>query len=282
MNTVTVRYMDPRQADDLAPPPGTAIMRPLRYVRAVRERYAQRFTDPSEVAASRSARAWGWALGECATAPVTDRETAVPPSRSDIEVEIAAADERRLRGDPKNRADAAATILRWLIGNDDHVPVRGENRGELVGGFGNVVRSRQLIADVLALAAEGRLRAAATARSVDAGPDVRRLAQREGDYLGGVVATLSWVIGERSDSPLTRRQSREPTARDLKTERVRAKDVVEQARNPGVVGCLPSPWFGEGVNFTITWLLGDSTAQPVDPAGHGPIRPGQRAAYNAL
>ena len=88
MTGTTVKAVDTGQADDMAPPPGTAIVRPLRHVRAVRERYLQRFTDPAEAAASRSARAWAWALGETATAPVTDRETAVPPSRSEIEAEI--------------------------------------------------------------------------------------------------------------------------------------------------------------------------------------------------
>jgi hypothetical protein len=33
---------------------------------------------------------------------------------------------------------------------------------------------------------------------------------------------------------------------------------------------LPPLWYGEGVKFTITWLLGDWTAPPVDPAGRGP------------
>jgi hypothetical protein len=125
-------------------------------VQAVRQRYCLRFADPAEAAASRSARAWAWALGETATAPVTDRLTSIPPSRFDIEAEITVADERRLRGGRKNRADAAATVLRWLIGDDDHVPVRGNDRGELVGGFGHVVRSPAQIADILAVAAERR------------------------------------------------------------------------------------------------------------------------------
>ena len=60
--------------------------------------------------------------------------TAVPPSRSDIEAEITAADERRLRGDQENRADAAATILRWLIGDDDHVPVEARIRASWSAG----------------------------------------------------------------------------------------------------------------------------------------------------
>src|ERR1022692_3489516 len=181
--------MDADGIDD-APPHGTAIVRPLRHVRAVRERHALRFADPSEAAASRSTRAWGWALGESNIAPVTDRLTAVPPSRSDIEAEITAADERRHRGDLKDRADAAATILRWLIGDDDRIPVAGENTGELVGGFGDVVRSQHQIARVLALAMEGQRQAAARGRDTSADADDRRFAQQDADYLDGVMAML--------------------------------------------------------------------------------------------
>ena len=171
MTRATVNRVDTDRIDDQAPPSGTAIVRPLRHVRAVREHDAAQSADPSEAAAeSRSARAWAWALGESTTAPVTDRVTAVPPSRSDIEAEITAADERRLRGDQDNRADAAAIILRWLIGDDDHVPVEAENPGELVGGFGDVVRSPEQIAGILALAAEG----AAASRGPGPGPRRRR------------------------------------------------------------------------------------------------------------
>ena len=254
--------------DDEAPPRGTAIVRPLRHVRAVRERHAAQVRRSVRGGRkSRSARAWAWALGESATAPVTDRVTAMPPSRSDIEAEITVADERRLRGDQENRADAAATILRWLIGDDDHVPVRGENPGELVGGFGDVVRSPEQIAGTLALAAEGLRQAAAQGRDLDAGADARAFARQDADYLDGVMATLAWVLGERADSPITRAHSRELTTRALKMERVHAEDVIEQSRYPWMADRLPPLWYGEGVKFTITWLLGDWTAPPVDPAG---------------
>jgi hypothetical protein len=256
--------------DDEAPPRGTAIVRPLRHVRAVRERHAARFADPSEAAKSRSVRAWAWALGESATAPVTDLVTAVPPSRPDIEAEITVADERRLRGDQENRADAAATILRWLIGDDDHLPVRGENRGELVGGFGDVVRSPEQMAGILALAAQGLRQAAVQGRDLDAGADARAFARQDAGYLNGVIATLAWVFGERADPPITSSHSRELTTRALKMQRVHAEDVIEQSRYPWMADRLPPLWYGEGVKFTITWLLGDWTAPPVDPAGRGP------------
>jgi hypothetical protein len=270
MTAVTVRRVGDRQIDDEARPRGTAIVRPLRHVRAVRERHALRFTDPAEAAASRSVRAWAWALGETTTAPVTERQTAVPPSRSEIEGEIAAADEARERGDRKNRADAAAKILHWLIGDDDRIPVRGNDLGVLVGGFGDVVRSPEQIASVLALAASGRQRAETRDRDVNAGPDDRRPARQDADYLHGVMATLGWVLGKRARAPISPGRDREPTTRNLKLERVNAEDVIEQGRRPSRGDRVPPPLYGEGVKFSITWLLGGSTVQPVDQAGHGP------------
>ena len=275
MTRTTVNRVDTDRIDDHAPPRGTAIVRPLRHVRAVRENDAAQSADLSEAAAeSRSARAWAWALGESATAPVTDRMTAVPPGRPDIEAEITAADERLFRGDQENRADAAAIILRWLIGDDDHVPVEAKNPGELVGGFGDVVRSPEQIAGILALAAEGVQRAAAQGRDLDAGADARAFARQDTGYLNGVMATLAWILGERAGSPVARAHSRELTTRDLKMERVRAEDVIEQSRYPWMADRLPPLWYGEGVKFTITWLLGDWTAPPVDPAGRGPYAQG--------
>jgi hypothetical protein len=199
-----------------------------------------------------------------------DRPTATPPTRRDIQAEIAIADGRRLRDEEHDRADAAAIILRWLIGEDDHVPVRTASPGELVGGFGHVVRAPAQITATLSLAVEGQQHAAARDRDLDADPDVRRLARQDADYLSGVAATLTWVLGERTGAPISSQQAHEVTTRALKRERVRADDVIEQARYPWMADRLPPPWYGEGVKHTITWLLGDTTAPPVDPAGHGP------------
>jgi hypothetical protein len=273
LTRASVKSVNAGEVYDEAPPPGTAIVRPLRHVRAVRERYLRRFADTTEAAMSRSARAWSWALGETILSPVTDQQTAVPPRRPDIEVEIAAAGERRLRGDRENRADAAATILRWLIGDDDHVPVRGENPGELVNGFGDVVRAPDHIASILALAGDRQRRATAKSRDVDMDPDKRQFAQQDADYLDGVVATLEWVLGQRAEAPITRGQPRELTTRNLKAERVHANDVIEQARHPWMANRRQAPRYGEGVKLTITWLLGDSTISPADTGGQGPFRP---------
>ena len=205
MSEVTVKAVDPGQADGAAPPEGTAIVRPLSHVRAVRERYLQRFPNPAEAAASRSARAWAWALGETALAPVTDRQTARPPSRAEMEAEITEAEQRRVHGTREGRADAAATVLRWLLGTDDHVPVRCTNPGELVGGFGDIVRSREQMADLVVLA--GPAQRAAAVRSLDTGaaPGEREHARREADYLDGVLMTLAWVCGERAETPISSR-----------------------------------------------------------------------------
>lgn len=263
MTRVTVKAVNPGETADAAPPPGTAIVRPLRHVQAVRERYLRRFANSAEAAASRSARAWSWALGENVASPVTDRMTALPPSRSEIENEIAAADARRLRGDRDNRADAAASVFRWLVGTDDHVPVQDDGRVALVGGFSEIVRSPEQIRKVLALATERQLPVAVGAKDTYANPGDRQRAQQESDYLDGVSATLLWILGNRSEAPISRSRSCQRTVRDLKTERVCARDVIEEVRRPWILNHFLPSWYGVGVEKAINWLLADSTIPPV-------------------
>lgn len=260
MTEATPDGMAPGPVD--APPPGTAIVRPLRHVRTVRERYLRRFPDPAAVAASRSARAWSWALGETATAPVTDRQTPTPPTRSDIEAEIAEADHRRIQGGRQNRADAAATILRWLIGHDNHVPVQTKNPGKLVGGFGNIVRSPTLITSVMALAVEHQ-RIAPMRLDVPADQADWRPVRQDPDYLNGVIATLAWVLGERQEAPISRVPSGDLSTSDLKKERLHAEDIIEHIGSPQVTRRPLSTRYGEGVRGSISWLLGDSIASPL-------------------
>lgn len=255
MSELTVRPVDPSQADDAAPPEGTAIVRPLRHVRAVRARYLQRFTDPAEAAASRSARAWAWALGEIALAPVTDRQTATPPRRVEMEAEITEAERRRVRGTREGRADAAATVLCWLLGKDDHAPVRCTNPGELVGGFGDIVRSREQIADLIGLAAPAQRAAAVRSQDTGTAPGGREATRREAEYLDGVLMTLAWVNRQSAEAPASHARVG-AASRTLKQERLRAEDAIEDGADQ------PSRSYGEGVLSTISWLLGDSTAPP--------------------
>lgn len=260
MSEITVRAVDPGQADGAAPPEGTAIVRPLVHVRAVRARYLQRLADPAGAAASRAARAWAWALGETGHAPVTDRLTGTPPSRDEIEAEITEADQRRLHGTREGRADAAATVLRWLLGTDDHVPVRCTNPGELVGGFGDIVRSPEQMADLVVLARAAQQAAAARSLDVGAAPGEREHARQEADYLDGTLMTLAWVYGERPETPVSHAQA-ELTSRTLKRERLHAEDAIQQGADQPAAG-RPSRFYGEGAQSTISWLLGDSTVPP--------------------
>lgn len=242
-------------SDDL-PTPGTAIVRPTRHVNAVRQRHAQQYADPVQATTARAARAWAWALGETTTAPVTSHRTTVPPGRADIRAEITAADDLRQRGNREDQADAygTATVLRWLIGDDDRVPVHGYDRGELVGGSGAIVRSPDEIAAVLAAADPGR--------QGDGQADDQTEESQDIEYWQGATATLAWVLGNRPQSPLSRSHSPHVTSRFLKTERLHADDLIEQTKNPWMADHLPSPRYGEGVKATINWLLGAQTTPP--------------------
>lgn len=249
MNEHAVNNAPFSAVDDDAPPPDTAIVRPLRHVRAVRERHMQQLAERSLGPESRSARAWSWTLGETNLAPITEQVTAVPPGRPDIDAQIAVAEERRLGGDRENRADGALTILRWLIGEDDHVPVRGPNPGELVDGFDDVVRPLDQIREVVTTLAvhQDQLRACETHSQPG-----------DADYLNGVTATLRWVGHTHAAAPISGLGAIQVTTRDLKTERVHAEDVIEQLANPGVGHVMPR-MYGVGVRSAINWLLGDST-----------------------
>ena len=157
-------------------------------------------------------------------------------------------------------------ILRWLIGVDDHVPVRCENPGELVGGFGDIVRSREQVAGLVALATPAQRDATAKSLDTAATPGDRQRGRQEADYLDGVLATLAWACGDRAETPVSRTHPG-VTAGTLKRERLHAEDVIEQGEGSCAADWFPSRAYGEGVESTITWLLGDSTAPPIPWSG---------------
>jgi hypothetical protein len=154
---------------------------------------------------------------------------------------------------PAPRRAVLATILRWLIGDDDHVPVQGDNPGELVEGFGDVVRSPQQIAEVIALCGDSDCRS----NGGGMGDHVS-----EAGYRDGLIAALAWVLSRENKAPITGARLSELTTRDLKTERLHALDVMEQ---PEMSGLPLSPGYGIGVKRAIDWLLGDVLSARLQP-----------------
>jgi hypothetical protein len=141
-------------------------------------------------------------------------------------------------------------VLRWLTGDDDHPPVTGPGRGELVGGFGDVVRSPDQIAGLITKLTDFR-------RPAD---DIRSAGEvRRADYRAGVIATANWILHRHTAAPLTGSRSTELTTHDLKIERLHARDQAEQAEHLAHGGLQRSKDYASGVISTINWLLGDST-----------------------
>jgi hypothetical protein len=94
-------------------------------------------------------------------------------------------------------------------------------------------------------------------------------------WQGGVHDLLSWVIGDRPDSPLCARVVGLPTVYDLTYEETAAEDVIAQARPGGIPADsrrYPPPQYGEAIQATITWLRGETTIPPVGSYGESPCQ----------
>ena len=202
MTTVTVKNVDASQADDMAPPPGTAIVRPLRHVRAVRERTRSGSLIPPRLRPRvRLARGPGRWESTPPRRSLTGRRRFRPAGptskpRSPPRTKGACAATARTGQTPPRPSCAGLSATMTMSRSGTTIV------GELVGGFGDVVRSRKQIADVLAIAAEGRQRATAIVRNIDAGSGRPGASpQQDADYLDGVVATLAWVLGEQAEAP---------------------------------------------------------------------------------
>ena len=138
------------------------------------------------------------------------------------------------------------------------------NPGELVGGFGDVVRSRKQIAESIAATAQAQREATALSPHTGAAAEAvdRERARQEADYLAGVTVTFTWVRGEQAETPISQVKASAITSRVVKQERLHAEDVIEQVNDQFSVGSIPTRSFGEGVKATISWLLGDSSLPP--------------------
>jgi hypothetical protein len=253
-----------------------AIVRAREHVQAVLAR-SLRETGPD----GRAALAWAWALTGTRPSPVTlSLAPGRPPTHAEILAEAAAEPEgsRAPAGVPADFRDQlrqTRSILGWLAGRSDEIPVDDENRGRLIGARGGYARTDDDIRRVCDYALLG----------LKAGdlPDVMSPAEARhpwrwgaawvnAAWLRGVRDLLAWVLGERDAAPLCGRAGGLPTTYDLTYEQAAAGPVVMQGRPGGIPvdpAAYPPPQYGEAIQAAIAWLRGETTAAPVTKDGHG-------------
>lgn len=240
----------------------------------------------------RAALAWTWALDGTRPSPVTLAvASGRPPSREEIAAESSARPEGSTAppGVPTDRCDQLGevrSILRWLIGEADEIPVDDDNRGRLVGARDDYARTDQEIREVRARAACG-LESCDLPEHMDSA-EVRNPwhwdpAWMNASWLRGVRDLLHWVLGERSTSPLGHRVIGMPAPLDVDCEDVATDNVILQGRPGGPLvdpEAYPPPQYGEAVQATIRWLRGGITTPPVDHRGRGPYIPSGNGALD--
>jgi hypothetical protein len=233
-------------------------------------------------AGGRTALAWEWGLTGMRPSPVTlSLAPGCPPSRAEILAEAAAEPEWSTAppGVPAEFRDQLREtrhVLAWLAGDTDRIPVDDDNRGRLIGGRSNYVRTDDIISEVHDQAVNGlkefdlpERMSASDARHPwrwDAG-------WMNAAWLRGVRDLLAWVLGDCPSSPLCGRQVGLPVTQDLTHEAAAADSVVMQGRPGGPrvdPAAYPPPQYGEGIQAAIRWLRGEATAPPVNSNGCGP------------
>jgi hypothetical protein len=256
---------------------GPAIARPRRHIEAV---LAQSLLEVG--LDGRAALAWQWALTGMRSSPVTlALAPGKSPSREEILAEVAADPEGSTAapGVPSDFCDQlreTRAILAWLAGGTDEIPVDADDRGGLIGARGDYVRTDDDIRQALDHALLG-LKAFDLPEPMSPS-DARHPwrwnpAWMNAAWLRGVRDILTWVLGETPASPLCQRIIGLPTTYDLTYEEAAANDVVLQGR-PGGRPVDPTtyrpPQYGEGIQATISWLRGETTAPPMDRNGRSP------------
>jgi hypothetical protein len=255
----------------------TAVARSRRDVEAVLAQ-SLRETGPD----GRAALAWQWALTGTRPSPVTlSLAPGRPPSREEILAEAAAEPEGSTAppGVPSDFCDQlreTRAILSWLAGSTDEIPVDDDNRGRLMGARGDYARTDDDIRQVLGHALLG-LKAFDLPEPMS--PSDAKHPWRwdatwmNAAWLRGVRDILTWVLGETPTSPLCYRTVGLPTTHDLTYEEAAAADIALQGRpggHPVDPAACPPPQYGEGIQATISWLRGETTAPPADHNGHSP------------
>jgi hypothetical protein len=230
----------------------------------------------------RAALAWQWALTGMRPSPVTlSLAPGIPPSREEILAEAAAEPEGSTTsaGVPSDFCDQlreTRAVLAWLVGGTDEIPVDDENRGRLIGARGDYARTDHDIRQALDHALLG-LKSFDVPESMSPSDTMHpwrwNVAWMNAAWLRGVRDILTWVLGETATSPICQRTVGLPTTYDLTYEEAAADDIVLQGRgggHPVDPTAYPPPQYGEGVQATISWLRGETTAPPMDHNGHSP------------
>jgi hypothetical protein len=260
-----------------------AIPRPREHVEAV---LAQSLRETGR--GGRAALAWQWALTGTRPSPVTlSLAPGRPPTREEILAEAGAEPEgsRAPAGVPADFRDQlrqTRSILVWLAGGSDEVPLDDDNRGRLVGARGGYARTDHDIRQVCDYAVLGLK--ACDLPEVMSPSDARHPWRWDGAWMNaawlrGVRDLLAWVLGERDAAPLCGRAVGLPASYDLTYEEAAAGPVVMQGRPGGIPvdpAAYPPPQYGEAVQATISWLRGQATTAPVDGSGQGRYAAGRR------
>jgi hypothetical protein len=263
------RVLAVRVPEPLSP----AIARPRPHVEAV---LAQSLREAGP--GGRAALAWAWALTGSRPSPVTlALAPGRPPSREEILAEAAAQPEGStappgVPADFRDQLRETRSVLAWLAGHSDEIPVDTDNRGQFIGARGDYVRTDADIREVREHALHGL---AACDLPEPLSPADARHPWRwdpgwmRAAWLRGVRDLLGWVLGDRPAAPLCRRAG-QPSTYELTYEDTAADEVVMQGRPGGRrvdPASYPPPQYGEGVQAAIRWLRGQATRPPTGGGG---------------
>jgi hypothetical protein len=254
-----------------------AISRPREHIQAV---LAQSLIQTGSQ--GRAALAWTWALTGARPSPVTLSPAKVnPPTADEIAAEATAAPEGSTAppGVPTDLCDQlreARHILRWLIAENDEIPLDDENRGRFIGARDDYARTDAQIRAVRDHARRG-LEISDLPDPMDPTDTLHPwrwpATWMHAAWLHGVRDLLDWVLGDLVTSPLGQQAVGLPTAHDLEYEDLQADDVASQGRPGGVIvdpAAYPPPQYAEAIQASIRWLRGEATISPVELAEYGP------------